>query len=182
MELVSRSERQSETASYQPVSPMKRRKQHSAPPPIAVALTPNEQTCVNYGFKRGTTSLAQCVMQLDQAKQQAELAQQQYRLQLQQYQQQQVAYEAQQEAMKRERSRRQGQVLLQMSQGMLNSRSGSFLGGLNDGFAAVGSNGATLAPPAPPQAPISQNYTVRLPNGTQIFCNYNTAASYMNCN
>jgi hypothetical protein len=148
--------------------------------PVAqTALTPNQQTCVSYGFKRGTNQFGQCLMQLDTAQRQAESQQQQYQLQLAQYQQQVAAYNAQQAEIRRERNRRQGEALMRMSQGMLNSRSPTLLGGLADGFAAV--NGTPIPQPVPPMPPSSQNYTIRTPNGDQVYCNYNVAARYMSC-
>jgi hypothetical protein len=142
-------------------------------------LSPNEQTCVGYGFKKQTTQFGQCLMQLDVAQRQAQLQQQQYELQLAQYQQQVASYNAQQAAIKREKNRRQGEALMRMSQGVLNSRSPSLLGNIADGFAAV--NEAPIPQPVLPTPPISQNYTVRMPNGNQVYCNYNSALGYMSC-
>lgn len=142
-------------------------------------LTPNEQTCVGYGFKKQTSQFGQCLMQLDDAQRQAQLQQQQYELQLAQYQQQVVSYNAQQAAIKREKNRRQGEALMRMSQGVLNSRSPSLLGNIADGFAAA--NGTPIPQPVPPMPPILQNYTVRMPSGNQVYCNYNSALGYMSC-
>ena len=147
--------------------------------PAAVASMSNDQTCAGYGFKQGTTDFGQCLMQLDGAQRQAELQQQQYELQLAQYQQQVAAYNAQQEEIKRERDRRQGEALMRMSQGMLNSRSPSLLGGIADGVAAV--NGTPIPQPVPPMPPSLQNYTIRMPNGNQVYCNYNSMLGYMSC-
>jgi hypothetical protein len=142
-------------------------------------LTPNEQTCAGYGFKKQTTQFGQCLMQLDDAQRQAQLQQQQYDLQLAQYQQQVASYNAQQAAIKREKNRRQGEALMRMSQGVLNSRSPSLLGNIADGFAAA--NGTPIPQPVAPTPPILQNYTVRMPNGNQVYCNYNSALGYMSC-
>lgn len=142
-------------------------------------FAPNEQTCAGYGFKKGTTQFGQCLMQLDDAQRQAELQQQQYNLQLAQYKQQVAAYNAQQEEIRREKNRRQGEMLMRMSQGMLNSRSPSLLGGIADGLAAA--NGTPIPQPVPPPPPASQNYTIRMPNGTQVYCNYNSTLGYMSC-
>lgn len=147
--------------------------------PAATVPMSNDQTCAGYGFKQGTRDFGQCLMQLDQAQRQAEFQQQQYQLQLAQYQQQVAAYNAQQEAIKRERNRRQGEALMRMSQGVLNSRSPSLLGNLADGFAAV--NGAPIPQPVPPPPPAVQNYTIRMPNGNQVYCNFNSTAGYMSC-
>jgi hypothetical protein len=147
--------------------------------PGEATLTSNTQTCAGYGFKLGTTDFGQCLMQLDEAQRQAQLQQQQYELQLAQYQQQVAAYNAQQEEIKRERNRREGEALLRMSQGVLNSRSPSILGVLADGFEAV--NGTPLPPPVAPSPPVAQNYTIRMPNGKQVFCYYNSMAGYMSC-
>lgn len=142
-------------------------------------LSPNEQTCVGYGFKKQTTQFGQCLMQLDDAQRQAQFQQQQYELQLAQYQQQVASYNAQQAAIKREKNRRQGEALMRMSQGVLNSRSPSLLGNIADGFAAA--NGTPIPQPVPPMPPILQNYTVRMPSGNQVYCNYNSALGYMSC-
>ena len=134
----------------------------------SVPLSPNEQTCVNYSFKRGTQAFGQCLMQLDQIQQQAMLAERQHQLQLAQYQQQ----------VKKDEF---WSAVGRMGAGMANSTSPSFLGALNEGLAAA--NGYPIAkPPAlPPSPPAIQNYTIRGPNGNQIYCSYNTAASYMSC-
>ncbi len=136
-------------------------------------------TCKRYGFLEGTEAHGQCMFQLDQAEQQARFAQKQYELQLLQYQQQLAAYEAQQKAIKRERKRREGEALLRMSQGVLNSKSTTLQGAINDGLASA--NGTPVAQPVAPLPPPPQNFTVRLPNGNQVFCNYNSTASYLSC-
>lgn len=187
LELLSRKEPGGQAIASSPSSPSRTNGRASTPtntssraePVARVALTPNEQTCAGYGFKKGTTQFGQCLMQLDDAQRQAELQQQQYNLQLAQYQQQVAAYNAQQEEIRREKNRRQGEALMRMSQGLLYSRSPSLLGGLADGFAAV--NGTPIPQPVPPVPPSSQNYTIRMPNGNQVYCNYNVAASYMSC-
>jgi hypothetical protein len=154
-------------------------------PPPSVALSPNEKTCANYGFKRRTVSFSQCVMQLDAAQQQAQAQAQQFAVQEQQYEQQVAAYQqelsAQQEAIKKERERLKWEAIGRLGAGMANSTSSSFLGALNEGLAAA--NGVPISRPAPepPSPPVSQNYTIRLPNGNQVYCNYNTAAQYMSC-
>lgn len=185
LELLSRKEAGGQTVVSAPSSPSRTNGRASRPrsapsrsePVVEVALTPNEQTCAGYGFKKGTTQFGQCLMQLDDAQRQAELQQQQYNLQLAQYQQQVAAYNAQQEEIRREKNRRQGEMLMRMSQGMLNSRSPSLLGGLADGFAAV--NGTPIPQPVPPAPPSSQNYTIRMPNGDQVYCHY--SGNYMSC-
>lgn len=142
-------------------------------------LSPNVQSCIGYGFKKDTADFSQCLIQLDDAQRQAELQQRQYNLQLAQYQQEVAAYNAQQEEIRREKNRRQGEMLMRLSQGVLNSRSPSLLGNLADGFAAV--NGTPIQQPVPPNPPVLQNYTVRMPNGNQVYCNYNSASGYMSC-
>lgn len=147
----------------------------------SVPLSPNEQTCASYSFKRGTQAFGQCLMQLDQIQQQALLAERQHQLQLAQYQQQVAAYEEQQRAIKKEKDRRKWEAIGRLGAGMANSTSPSFLGALNEGLAAA--NGYPIAkPPAlPPSPPAIQNYTIRGPDGNQIYCSYNTAARYMSC-
>ena len=176
MELIARTQ-----GEIQATSPTTHRQtQHTPPTVTPVSLSPNEQTCTSYGFKRGSTPFSQCLMQLDDAQRQAQLQQQQYELQVQQYQQQVAAYNAQQEEIRRERNRRQGEALMRMSQGMLNSRSPTLLGGIADGFAAV--NGTPpMQQPIPPSPPAIQNYTIRTPNGDQVYCSYSSASGYMNC-
>lgn len=182
MELLSRKDGGTQDAppgSRQAPASTTNRGSSAAVKPELVSLNPHEQACNGYGFKRETTAFANCLMELDRAKAQAEYAQQQYQLQYQQYQQQIAAYNAQQEAIQRERRRRQGEALMRMSQGMLNSRSPTLLGGLADGFAAV--NGTPLPQPVAPQPPAVQNYTIRLPSGHQVYCNYNSMSGYMSC-
>ena len=147
----------------------------------SVPLSPNEQTCASYSFKRGTQAFGQCLMQLDQIQQQAMLAERQHQLQLAQYQQQVAAYEEQQKAIKQAKKDEFWDAVGRMGAGMANSTSPSFLGALNEGLAAA--NGYPIAkPPAlPPSPPAIQNYTIRGPNGNQIYCSYNTAARYINC-
>ncbi len=142
---------------------------------------PNEVTCSNYGLKYGSPDFRQCWMQLNQVTRQAEYQQNLYELQVAQYQQQQAAFEAQQRDIKEERDRRKWEAIGRLGAGMANSTSSSFLGALNEGLAAA--NGVPISRPAPepPSPPVSQNYTIRLPNGNLVYCNYNTAAQYMSC-
>lgn len=140
--------------------------------------TPNEALCVNYGFRMETAEFGQCLLELDQASRQAELAQQQYQLQLQQYQQQQAAFEAQQDAIRKERERRKWEMIGRLGAGIANSRSPSLLGAINEGMASAQGLAPPVAPIPPPAEP-PRNYTVRLPNGTQVYCNY--SAGYMSC-
>lgn len=156
-------------------SSIRSRVAQSAPP--SQALSPDEQTCTTYGFEPRTQPFAQCVMQLDQAKQEAQIAQRQYEIQVAQYQQQVANYQAQQEAIKKERDRRKWEMLARLGAGMANSRSPSFLGAFNEGLAAA--NGVQIDQPVAPPPPPSQNYTLRLPNGNQVYCSYN--AGYMSC-
>jgi hypothetical protein len=146
-------------------------------PKSASALAPDEQTCSKYGFKPRTQPFAQCLMQLDQAKQEAQIAQQQYEMQVAQYQQQVANYQGQQEAIKKERERRKWEMLARLGAGMANSRSPSLLGAFNEGLAAA--NGVQIDRPVAPPPPPSQNYTLRLPNGNQVYCSY--SAGYMSC-
>lgn len=157
------------------------RAQPSAPRPEPAALTPHEQTCASYGFKRTTTAFSNCLLELDRAKAQAQYAQQAYQMQVQQYQQQVAAYNAQQEAIRKERERQKWAAIGRLGAGMANSTSPSFLGALNEGLAAA--NGIPIARPAPlaPEPPTFQNYTIRLPSGNQVYCNYNSLSGYMNC-
>ncbi len=142
-------------------------------------LTPHEQTCAGYGFKKGASNFGQCLMQLDGMQQQAQLAQQQYALQQQQYEQEVAAYNAQQEAIKKERDRQKWAALGRFGFGMAASNSPYFSGGVADGLRAL--NGQ---PPLPPpirriEPPSMQNYTIRLPNGDQVYCSSN--GNYMTC-
>lgn len=145
-----------------------------------VTMTRNEATCESYGIKIATPEFRRCWMQLNQAEQQAELAQQQYQLQYQLYQQQLAAFEAQQEAIKKERDRRKWAALATFGFGMAASNSPTFSSGIADGARAL--NGQPpLSAPIPPSPPPTTNYTVRLPNGNQVYCSYNSMASYMSC-
>lgn len=134
----------------------------------------NSVTCMKYGFQPLTEPHASCVMQIDIALQQAQFQQRQHELQVAQYQQQLAAYEAQQKAIEKEKRRREGEVLMRMAQGLLGGQSFS-----DSSLAAYGFN--TTRPTPPPSAPATQNYTIRLPNGNQVYCNYNSLASYMSC-
>lgn len=134
----------------------------------------NPTTCMGYGFAPSSSEYGSCIMQLDLALRQAQFAEQQYQLQVAQYQQQVAAYEAQQKAIKREKDRRQAEILMRMSQGLLSGQSFS--------EASLSAYGLNTAPPAPPPSrPAFENYTIRMPNGVQVRCNYSTAASYMDC-
>jgi len=159
--------------------------QITSTPSTAVNITQtspsNEQTCVSYNFKRGTQAFGQCLMQLDQILQQAMQAERQHQLQLAQYQQQVAAYEEQQRAIKQAKKDEFWSAVGRLGAGMANSTSPSFLGALNEGLAAA--NGYPIAKPSalPPSPPAIQNYTIRGPNGDQIYCSYNTASRYINC-
>ena len=143
-------------------------------------LTPNQQTCRQYGFKLGTQPFAQCLLQLDQMKQQAEYQQQQYQFQQQLYQQQQAAYEAQAQEVEKERQRRKWAALARLGFGMAASNSPTFIGGVNDGLASA--SGMPVSRPTPPSPPPIQNYTIRTASGNQVYCTYNTAAALVTCN
>jgi len=187
LELLSRKEADGQKVATSPPSPSRTSGRPSRPriepsrpePVVEVALTPNEQSCAGYGFKKDTVQFGQCLMQLEDARRQMEQQQRQYNLQLAEYQQQLEFYNTQKEAIKRAKRQREAEVLMRMSQGLLNSRSPSLLGGLADGFAAV--NGVPVQAPTPPSPPVVQNYAIRLPNGNQVYCNFNSAASYMSC-
>ena len=146
-----------------------------------VPLTPNGQICAGYGFATGTTPFSQCLMGLDATQRQAEAQQQQHQLQMQQYQQQVAAYQAQQAAINKERERQKWASLAILGFGMASSNSPTFAGGLTDGFRAL--NGQPpMTPPVAPTPPQSiQNYTLRLPSGNQVYCNYNPSNRYMSC-
>ena len=184
MELLSRQDSGAPTASpsaNQSIASTPKRQSQLASRPEPVALTPHEQTCASYGFKRTTTAFSNCLLELDRAKAQAQYAQQLYQMQVQQYQQQVAAYNAQQEAIRKERDRRKWEAIGRLGAGMANSTSPSFLGALNEGLAAA--NGIPIARPAPvaPEPPTFQNYTIRLPSGNQVYCNYNSLSGYMSC-
>jgi hypothetical protein len=139
---------------------------------------PFERECREYGFKKGTSAFSECRMKLADAQQQLALMTRQYELQREMYQQQMAAYNAQQEAIRKERERQRSEALLRLGLGMMNSQSPTFAGGLSDGVAAM--YGVPRQPPvAPPTPPNIGNYTVRLPNGNQVYCNY--ANNYMSC-
>lgn len=144
-------------------------------------LTAHEQTCVSYGFQKRTSYFSACLLELDRVKQQAQLVQQQYDLQLAQYQQQIAAYEAQQKALKRERERRKWEAIGRLGAGIASSNSPTLLGAMNDGFAAANNVPSNPVMPTPPLAPALQNYTVRMPNGNQVYCNYNSISGYVSC-
>lgn len=150
-------------------------------PNQALALSASGQACESYGIRPGTAPFVECITQIDQAQQQAQFQQQQYELQMAQYQQQLAAYQAEQQAVKKARQRRKWELLGQLGAGMANSSSPTFLGGLSDGIAAANGIPASRPVPAPPLAPVSQNYSLRLSNGQQIYCNYNTTARVINC-
>lgn len=134
----------------------------------------NSVTCMKYGFKPSTEPYASCVMQLDIALQQAQFQQRQHQLQVAQYKQQLAEYEAQQKALEREKRRREGEFLMRLGQGLLGGQSFS-----DSSLSAYGLN--TTRPTPPPPLPAIQNYTIRLPNGNQVYCNYNSLASYISC-
>lgn len=139
---------------------------------------PFEKECVEYGFKKGTSAFSDCRMKLAEAQQQLAMMNRQYELQREMYQQQVAAYNAQQEAIRKESERRRSEALLRLGLGMMNSQSPTFAGGLSDGVAAM--YGLPPKPPAaPPPPPNIGNYTVRLPNGNQVYCNY--VNNYMSC-
>jgi hypothetical protein len=134
--------------------------------------TPNEKICINYGFKKKSDSFAQCLMQLDEAQRQAVFQQQQYELQLQQYRQRLAEYNAQQEELEREKSRRNGQVLMALGLGI--STGQPFTNYLSP-------NTSPIQKPSPPSQPVIQNYTIRKANGSQVYCSFNSNTGYMSC-
>lgn len=139
------------------------------------------QTCSSYGFVRDTPSFSDCLMQLDLARQRAVLAQQQYQLQLQQYEQQVAAFEAREAAIKRERKKQAWAALGRFGAGMAASQSPTFGGAMADGDAAMRGLPPAYRPPAPPQAPAYQEFTIRTANGGFARCVYETALREVRC-
>lgn len=183
LELLSRKEAGGQAVASAPSSPSRtisrssrsKSSPNKSEPVVEVALTPNEQTCAGYGFKKGTTQFGQCLMQLDDAQRQAELQQQQYNLQLAQYQQQVSIYNAQQKAIKEEKERRKNRYMMELGLRMMGGQS------FSDASLEMNGLGNLIPKPIEPQPPAFQNYTIRTPSGNQIYCNYNVAASYMSC-
>jgi hypothetical protein len=55
---------------------------------------------------------------------------------------------------------------------MMGLQSPTFLGWLNHGLAAAGGYWVScLPPPVAPTLPVPKNYTIRTPNGDQVYCN-----------
>ncbi len=131
-------------------------------------------TCARYGMALGTMENGQCRLQLEQVRQQAAFQQRQHELQVAQYQQQLAAYEAQQKALKREKNRREGEFLMRLGQGLL--------GGQSFSESSLSAYGLNSPRPTPPPAPApTQNYTLRLPNGNQVYCSYSSLSGYVSC-
>ena len=142
----------------------------------APSANPYQKTCSDFGFRVGTEPFSECLLSLEVSQRQAEAQQQQYQLQQQQYQQQ-VAQ--QQKAAQDARDRQKWETIGRIGAGMSASRSPTFLGGLNDGFAFAA--GIPIAPPTPPSPPVVRTLTIQTPNGNST-CRYNSTTRYMYCN
>lgn len=137
--------------------------------------------CANYGFSPPSQGYSQCVFELDSAQRQAAMLQQQYEMQRKLYEQQLATYRAQQEAIEKEKERRKWAAVAAFGFGMAASSSPTFGGSVADGVRAAGGQ-PPLTTPAPPVPPATSNYTIRFPNGSQMYCHFNSMNGYMSCN
>ena len=156
----------------------------NAPSPTgkrASEASPNHQACESFGFKQNDSGFSQCLLQLAEAQRQAAQWQQHYDLQVRQYEQQLAIYNAQQEAIRRERNRQQGEALMRFGQGLMNSQSPTFAGGLADGLNALNGLPPASQPVPPPALPAIQHFSIRTPQGNQVYCSYSPATGEMNC-
>lgn len=119
----------------------------------SVSLSPDEELCINYGFKPQTSAYAECRQKLDMARKEAS--------------QLQAQREAQIIALKRERDRQIAQKQLDIGLRMMNGQS------VVD--AVRGSEGLPSLQTL--QQPINQ--TLMMPNGKLIHCN--TTGNLTNC-
>jgi TPR repeat protein len=147
----------------------------------ASETSPNQQACEGFGFKRNDSGFSQCLLQLAEAQRQAAQWQQQHDLQVRQYEQQLAIYTAQQEAIRRERNRQQGEALMRFGQGIMNSQSPTFAGGIADGLNALNGLPPVSQPLPPPTLPAIQHFSIRTAEGNQVYCSYSTATGEMNC-
>ena len=146
-----------------------------------VKVSQSHQACLNFGFRPNDDGFSQCLLRLAEAKRQAEQWRMQYDLQLRQYQHQLDIYNAQQEEIRREKNRKENEALIRFGVGMMNSQSPTLAGGLVDGMNAMNGVQVVQQPVPPPQLPAIQNFTVRTPNGTQVYCSYLTATGGIDC-
>lgn len=122
--------------------------------------TPDDATCQRYGYKPNQSDYAGCRLQLDQARQTAAREQERYNEELARYQQQVVELERQQ---RQDRAMRQFEGAMRLLAGQ----------------GAGGSSSTNYQAPPPPQAPTTYQ-TIRLPNGSQVYCT--VTGSYTSCN
>ncbi len=175
MELVARSQKvtlQSKLANQSPDAPKTKssgvsKKAQNNPSatvkPVVVVQgdgTPDDATCQRYGYKPNQSDYAGCRLQLDQARQTAAREQERYNVELARYQQQVAELERQQ---------RQDKAMRQFEGAM------RLLAGQGSG----GSGSPNYQAPPPPQAPTTYQ-TIRLPNGSQVYCT--VTGSYTSCN
>jgi hypothetical protein len=148
-------------AFIQPASRSETALARSAPPPTTTTyVSPDAQTCQRYGYAPGATGFADCMMQIDIARQAQARAAAEHNQRLAAYQQQ-VAQQ--------ERERRDERSMQMLELGLRLMTGGSVSGG------SYGS-AAPLPPPPPSTAP----WTIRLPNGNQIYCQ--TIGNNTTCN
>ena len=133
------------------------------PEPVVVVQgdgTPDDATCQRYGYKPNQSDYAGCRLQLDQARQTATREQERYNAELARYQQQVAELERQQ---RQDRAMRQFEGAMRLLAGQ----------------GAGGSGSPNYQAPPPPQAPTTYQ-TIRLPNGSQVYCT--VTGSYTSCN
>jgi len=133
------------------------------PVPLVVVQgdgTPDDATCQRYGYKPNQGDYAGCRLQLDQARQTAAREQERYNAELARYQQQVAELERQQ---RQDRAMRQFEGAMRLLAGQ----------------GAGGSGSTNYQAPPPPQAPTTYQ-TIRLPNGSQVYCT--VTGSYTTCN
>lgn len=139
--------------------------------------SPDDTTCIQYGFNVGTEQYSQCRLQLNLAKRQFEAQQAQYEQEQLQHQQELSQYEAQiavrEQARKRAREEEKNLKLMELGF--------RIMGGQSVGDASMATAGIMPLPPQAPTPPVYQNFSVHMPGGKNVHCTYNSAVNQVYC-
>lgn len=133
-------------------------------------VSDSESDCLRFGFGATPEAYVLCRLRLEAVRGQLEIDRQQYDQQLRMHEQRMRVYN---EVVVAERERWRNEALLRFGAGMAASQSPRFADGLAAGTAAFLEMPRLPPQPPPPTPPLPvQDYTVTMPNGSQVTCGY----------